>query len=719
LKSEVPGIVDFVRIYSPGDPVLIIDNRKFIEDKFLEADSSFFRVFSVPLLTGDPNKVLNAPHTLVLSRTSATKFFGKENPIGRSIRVGHDPEPYRVTGIMQDMPDNAHFKAEVIASFVTNPGSADPYWGNNNYATYVVLGPNVDPVEVDARLSDLVRKYMGDIARQSLGITIDEFLAQNKYSIHLQPLRKIHLEPGIIQIGNMLPARNPKYLYIFGSVALLIIVIAAINFMNLSTAQAARRSREVGIKKVTGSSRQMLVYQFLAESFVISFAALVLAVLIVENTLPLFNRLLGIQLQFNLFGSWYHFPAMLILTLFIALLSGSYPAFYLSSFEPASILKGKQPISAGHGRLRKVLVILQFSISMILIVGTLIMIRQIRFMLNKDLGFHQEQMMVISNTEAIGNHIASFKAELLTMADVLFASASTQVPGHGESGKTLVVDGRPGDLMEFRINYVDYDFFKTYGLKTSQGRNFSPSFSADKTACLINESAVRQLNLESPLTSVMLNIDQKLPVIGVLSDFHFEPLQIGINPYMFFLKDDSTNYGYITARLSGNNTKETLNAIESLWDKYAPDDPFRYFFLDQDFASRYNEEKQFAQLAFLLSLLAIIIASLGLFGLTSFTVEQRTKEIGIRKSMGASSLSVFFLIAREFLILVCIAGLISFPVILYAADAWLQNYYYQIKPGPMDFIAGLVISLIVALGTLTHHTLKSSRINTVEALRNE
>jgi putative ABC transport system permease protein len=217
----------------------------------------------------------------------------------------------------------------------------------------------------------------------------------------------------------------------------------------------------------------------------------------------------------------------------------------------------------------------------------------------------------------------------------------------------------------------------------------------------------------------MLNIDQKLPVIGVLSDFHFEPLQIGINPYMFFLKDDSTNYGYITARLSGNNTKETLNAIESLWDKYAPDDPFRYFFLDQDFASRYNEEKQFAQLAFLLSLLAIIIASLGLFGLTSFTVEQRTKEIGIRKSMGASSLSVFFLIAREFLILVCIAGLISFPVILYAADAWLQNYYYQIKPGPMDFIAGLVISLIVALGTLTHHTLKSSRINTVEALRNE
>jgi putative ABC transport system permease protein len=502
-------------------------------------------------------------------------------------------------------------------------------------------------------------------------------------------------------------------------VAILIIIIAAINFMNLSTAQAPRRAKEVGIKKVSGSSRGSLMQQFVAESVILAFSSLVLAVIIIENALPYFSNLLGVKLQMNLFGDWFMVPALLILSLIVGLLAGTYPAFFLSSYNPALVLKGKPQEQIKHGRFRSILVILQFSISVILIVGTIIMARQLRFMLNKNLGFNKEQLMVITRAYAIGTHVKAFKEGLLNIPEVKKVTFSSAIPGHSESGKTYAVEGRTGEVMDFKVSYVDNDFFDTYGMKMASGRTFNDSFGADKGSCIVNESTVSQLNLTDPLNTRLVDGFEKLAVVGVIRNFHFESLHTGINPYLFRLKDDSTNNGYISIRLSAKATAGTIKEIEKHWDEFSKSNPFQYFFIDQDFAQKYKEEKQSAQLSIIFSILAIIVASMGLFGLTSFTIEQRTKEIGIRKAMGASITGIFYLVTREFILLVTISTIISWPLIYYIASNWLRNYYYRIHMSVWDFLAGFIIALAVAMITISFRAIQSAKTDPVETLRYE
>jgi putative ABC transport system permease protein len=719
MLKEIPEVEDYTRINALGGPTIKYFDKKYTENNFIESDSSFFNIFSISLLKGNKKNVLHEPYTVVLSRSTAVKLFGNEDPVDKMIQVGSDKTLYRITGIMEDIPETSHLRANMVGSFVTNRASRDNYWGNSNYATYILLRPKTNPEQVNIKIQQLVHKYMGEMARSSMGISIDEFVSKYKYRITLQPLRDIHFHPGIIQIINSKPASNPKYLYIFGCVAILIIIVAAINFMNLSTAQASRRAKEVGIKKVSGSSQWMLIRQFLAESILLSFSSLILAIIFIENVLPYFNNLLDIKMQINLFNNWYMIPALIVLSLVVGLLAGSYPAFFLSSFNPSVVLKGKIRDNIKHGRLRSVLVILQFSISIILIVGTLIMVRQIRFMLHKDLGFNKEQLMVISHADALGDHVKAFKEALSGLPEVNHVSASTEVPGHSESGRSYSVEGRTGDVMDFRINYVDYDFFTTYGITLSSGRSFTEAFGAEDQTCMINESTVNQLSLSNPLNTRLIDNYEKLSVIGVVRNFHYASLQTQINPYIFKFKGDSNNFGYISIRLTASATSATINQIEKIWNEFVPADPFQYFFMDQDFAQKYREERQNAQLSVIFSILAIIIASLGLFGLTSFTIEQRTKEIGIRKTMGASILSIFYSITREFILLVSISTLISWPLIYYVARNWLQNYYYRITLRPSDFLAGFIIALAIALLTISYRTIKSARMNPVDALRYE
>jgi len=717
--QEFPEVEDFARIISMNSPVIKYAGTKFTENDFIEADSSFFNIFSIPLIRGDRKSVLTRPHTLVISKSTAERIFGKSDPVDKMLKVGNDGEYYRITGVMQDIPETSHLRANMIGSFITNPNSRDTYWANNNYSTYILLKPKAVPEQVSARIPGMIRKYMGEIAQKSLGISIDEFINKNKYNYELQPLGKIHFNTAITQNVGEKPAGNPKYLYIFGCVAILIIIIASINFMNLSTAQASQRAREVGIKKVSGSSRGLLIRQFTSESVILSLVSLIFAIILIENTLPFFNNLLGIKLQLNLLDKWWTIPSLLTFSILVGLLAGTYPAFYLSSFNPSSVLKGKSRDSMKQGRFRSILVILQFSISTVLIVGTIIMVRQIRFLINKDLGFNKEQLMVISHADAIGNHGKSFKDALTRIPEVESVASSTAVPGHSEAGRTYTVEGKPGEVMDFKINYIDHDFFNTYGIKMASGRTFNEPIGGDRNACIVNESAVRQMSISNPFSTNLIDGYERLNLIGIVKNFHFESLQNQVNPYILRYKNEDQNYGYFSVRLTSAASSGTIREIEKVWDRFATDNPFQYFFMDRDFEQKYKEEKQSAKLSVIFSILAMIIASLGLFGLTAFIIEQRTKEIGIRKTMGATVNGIFYLVSKEYFILVAISTVIAWPLIYYLANDWLQNFYFRIDLRLIDFLLGFAISIAVAFLAIGHRIFRSARTNPVVALRYE
>jgi putative ABC transport system permease protein len=720
---EFPEIEDYLRMNGWGPTVIEYNNQNFTEDHNIEADSSFFNFFSIPVLKGDPKTVLNAPHKVVLSESTAKKIFGNENPIDKSIKVGSDTVKYTVTGVFADIPQNSHFEANTITSFLTNQRSKDPTWMNNSFSTYFLLKPNSSYKTVDAKYPDLLMKYVGPEIQKYTGISLSDFIAQgNKYRFYLQNIVDIHLDTSVQQ--DFKASVDPKYLTIFGSIAILIVLIAAINFMNLSTAQASRRAKEVGIKKVAGSTRGMLISQFISESFILSFVALIFAIVFIKATLPYFNNLLGANLRLNLFAPWYTIPALILFSLFVGILSGSYPAFFLSSFNPYEVLKGSVKNSMQNGRLRRVLVVFQFAVSILLIIGTMIMYRQIKYMLNKDLGFNKEQLIVINRAEALGKKMKSFKETVKNIPGVVNISSSTALPGRTNNNNGYLIEGRKDETVLMTTSWVDYNFLDTYGMTLKSGRSFNESFNADKDACIINESAQKDFKIEDiTKTRFMMPHDSGkvtyMPIIGVVKNFNFESLRNPIGPYILKLQGDNNLWGYITVRLSPQNYSKTISAIENVWKEFVSNNPLQYYFLDADFELMYKQEKQNAQMAVIFSILAIFIAALGLFGLTSFTVEQRTKEIGVRKAMGSSITGIYVVISREVLILVSISALIAWPAVYYWAGKWLENFYYRIDLGLLSFIAGLTIALAIALLTISYRILRAARINPAQSLKYE
>jgi len=724
MEKDFPEVESFCRMNPWGPTVVKYNDQNFEERYFIETDSSFFKLFSISLLNGDPVNALNEPNECVVSESLARKVFGDNDPLGKVLEVGSERTPYTISGVMQDIPDNSHFDADILASFMTNPRSQDPGWLNNSFHTYLLLYPNSDAGVLEQKIPGMIEKYLGPQLFQFLGVTVEEFLEKgNKYSINLKPLAGLHLDPAIDY--TMKPPTDPKYLYIFGSIALLIVLIAAINFMNLSTAKASRRAKEIGIKKVSGSTRRILINQFLTESVIIAFAALVIAVVIVKLSLPYFNGLLETRLSLSLLGNWYTIPALLIFTVIIGILAGSYPAFYLSSISPYAVLRSESIKISGHGRLRSILVVFQFAASIILIIGTILMYRQINYLLNKDLGFDKNNLMVISRSGAIGDRMESFKSVIDDIPGVESISAATAIPGRNNNQNGYLLEGRLDETLLIQTSWVDYDFKDVYNFEISEGRFFDRNFPSDVDACVINESTVREYRLEKPLETVILspaNADgslSKLRVIGVARDFHFEGLSRPVDPYIMRFRTDDLNYGYITARLDPNYTEETINKIETVWKEYTSNDPLNYFFLDEDFATMLRQEKQSARLSLIFAFFAIIVAALGLFGLTSFMLQRRTKEIGIRKSMGASVTEIYILITRNVSILVLIAAVIATPLIYLIADKWLQNYYFRINPGVLDFLAGFLLVFILAITTISYRTLKAARIKPAHSLKYE
>ena len=723
MAREIPEVEDFLRMNGVGPTTIEYNKQVFVEDHIVEADSSFFNFFSIPVLKGDARSLLNAPRTAVLSESTAKKIFGNENPIDKTIRIGSDTLRYIITGIMGDVPENSHFQAAVLTSFMTDPGSKNPVWLSNSYSTYLLLKPNSNYKSVDSKLTDLLVKYVGPELQKFMGISIADFLSKgNKYKFYLQNLKDAHLDPSVSQ-QQFKAASDPKFLKIFGSIAILIVLIASINFMNLSTAQASRRAKEVGIKKIGGSTRGMLVTQFLSESVILSFFSLIFALIIIKITLPYFNNLLGASLKLNILGAWYTLPALILFSVFVGVLAGSYPAFFLSAFNPYEVLKGNVKNSLKNGRLRRVLVVFQFAVSILLIVGTIVMYRQINYMLNKDVGFTKEQLIVINRADALGTKVRAFKEAIKGIPGVVNIASSTAVPGRNNNDNGYGMEGRKEENFLIQTNWVDYDYLDTYKMTLASGRFFNESY-ADNLACLVNESAIKNFSItDYSKTRFILPRDSGktdyLPVIGVVKNFNFESLRNPIQPYIFRFKNENQLWGYMTVRLSAKNYTSTISAIENKWKDFVPNNPLQYYFIDADFEQMYKQEKQNAQMAVIFSILAIFIAALGLFGLTSFTVEQRTKEIGVRKAMGSSIAGIYVVISREIIILVSVSALIAWPLIYYIAGKWLENFYYRINLGAFSFIAGLTIALGIAIMTISYRIMKAARVNPAQSLKYE
>ena len=467
----------------------------------------------------------------------------------------------------------------------------------------------------------------------------------------------------------------------------------------------------------------MLITQFLTESFILVIISLVFALAIIKLSLPYFNNLLGTKLELGLFAAWYTIPVLLLFALIVGIMSGSYPAFFLSSFSPYEVLKGNARNSKSNGRLRRVLVVFQFAVSILLIVGTLIMSRQIKYMLNKDVGFKKEQLVVIERAHVVGNRMKSFKESVKSLPGVVNIASSTAIPGRTNNTNGYMIEGRKDETYLMATSWVDYDFIDTYEMKLDSGRFFDQSFTTDDMACIVNESAVRNFSLTDIEKTRILGIGdsgpEAYPIIGVVQNFNFASLRNPIQPYIFRLQGEGNYWGYITVRISPANYSETISAIEKIWKEYSSNAPLQYYFLDADFEKMYSQEKQSAQMALIFSLLAIFIAALGLFGLTSYTVEQRTKEIGVRKAMGSSIAGIYVEISREIVVLVSISALIAWPVIYYVAGKWLENFYYKISLGFLSFVAGLVIALVIALITISYRVLKAASVNPAQSLKYE
>jgi putative ABC transport system permease protein len=725
-RDKFPEVEEAVRLHKWNETIIRYNNKKFIETEFMQADSTIFNVFTIPLIKGNPETALAKPHTVVISESTANKIFGDKEAMGKSIKVGNYQRYHEVTGVMKDIPETSHFDCNMIGSFVTSRRSQGENWLANNLAAYILLNKNTSHESVEEKIPGLVKENAGPLLKKFLGISFEEFLEKgNKYSYYLQPLTDIHLNPEIE--SQMKTPHSKKYIYIFSIVALMLIAIASINYMNLSTARASGRAREVGLRKVVGSSKNMLIKQFLIESVIMSFLALVLAVILVQLALPYFNNLINTHLTLNYLQEWYYIPALIILALLIGILAGSYPAFYLSAFKPKSVLSGELKSGMKNKRIRSILVVSQFVISAALILGTLIISKQTNYMLNKDLGFDKEKLIVIRSLSTLDDNteIETFKREVNKIPGVINSTHSTMYPGNPNNNNAYKIGSQPKDeSYVFDTNWADEDFLDVYGIELNMGEYFTKD-RLSENLCLINQSALKDYGIENPLEERILSPRNRegdltpYKINGVIKDFHIRSLHKKISPFIILPKSEDTDWGYLTVKLSSQNMASTIKNIENKWEEFANKDPMLYFFMDNKYESLYKEEKRSSSLSLGFAILSIFIASLGLFGLTSFTTEQRTKEIGIRKAMGSSVSGIVTMIAKETVKLILIALIIAWPIAYYFLTTWLNNYPYKTTMQPIDFVWTLLIIVFVAFVTISYQSIKAARKNPAYSLREE
>ena len=728
-KNEFPEVVESTRLSRPREYIIHLNNRNFKESKIFYADDNFFDVFDFTLISGERDHVLKQPNSAVLTEEMVFKYFGNNPPLGETIVIGDDNTVYKVTGVVRNPPDNTHLHFNMLLSMSSFAGYQD-MWGDLSFYTYIVLKDGASIEELEAKLPLLENKYIGPHISMAIGSSWDKFKADgNRFGMFLQPLTDIHLYSNLS--SEIEPGGNPKNLYIFSIIAIFILLIACINFMNLSTARSQNRAGEVGVRKVLGSSRNQLVVQFIAESLLYSALSMILAIGLVQIFKHPFENLSGTSLNLNLFENWWILAGVIILATLVGLLAGSYPAFYLTSFQPIEVLKGENKASKKSGQLRHGLVVFQFAISIALIVSTILVYRQLSFVRQKNLGFDKENTIIIKNAHKLGTHIQTFKQSLVDEAKVINASVSSAIPGyeHTYGGKLYrsteseeadhIVD-LGAEHKFFSGLHADYDYLNTMKIELVSGRNFSPEFGADSLSVVINQVVARQFGWDDPIGKWLYipgeTGDPTYHIIGMVKDYHFESLHNEIKPLVLYL---GMHENFINVRLQGGEMDRTLAGIEEKWYTFAPHVPFEFSFLDQDLDALFRAEQRFGQIFSYFTGLAIFIACLGLFGLAIFAAEQRTKEIGVRKILGSSIVNIIGLLTRNFLKWVLAANLIAWPIAWYAMNKWLQNFAYRINIGWGTFFIAAGIAVVVAFFTVAYQAVKAATANPVEALRYE
>jgi len=725
LKLEYPEVEEMCRFMDIGNTLFKYGEKEFYEDRFYFADSTVFRIFSHTLLMGNPETALVEPQSIVIDQSTAERYFGEDNPMGEVLESGTGRK-YKVTGVMEDMPRSSHLRYQGLLSVTTLSAlrgeeafnSLDPgrFWNIGLY-TYLLLNKNSSMQSIHDKFPGFYEKYM-----KSIGDQINA-----SFDLMSTPLIKTHFSGNI---GSDQPKGNLAYIYIFGAIALFILIIASINYMNMATARSAKRAREVGIRKVAGAYRKQLIGQFLSESLLLAIIGLIIALILVNILLPDFNTFSGKELSFNLLRQPGLFAIILTVTAVIGLASGSYPAFFLSSFRPVSVIKGS---SSGKGKaggtLRRILVIIQFAIAIAMIIGTVVVSGQLNFLRNKDLGFIKDNIVVLElQDSAFRSKVEPFKEELLNHTNIHAVTNSTGIPGDNSWIQVVRVEKDTAMVDDSMIlALVDHDFVEAYGMELIDGRTFDKEMSTDaEEAVIVNETTVKQYGWQdNPIGKKIhwgFELDGSggriLKVIGVVKDFHFTSLHNKVVPFMMFLSDFEK--GYLSLRISSENFGETRQFIEEKWNTFGAKRPFDYIMLDDIWNEMYQSEQKIGAIFTIATLLTIFIALLGLLGLSSFVAEQKTKEIGIRKVMGARLHNILSLLYREFVLLILIAFVIAIPVAWWQLDGWLSsNFIYHITISIGSILLAGLLALAISVLTISFHSLKVAMSNPVDAIKYE
>ncbi len=741
LTSNIPEIESFTRFYKPNDIVVRYEEsnateKSFTEKNILAVDSNFLQLFDFKVIEGNAATALMKPGSVIITEEMAKKYFGNDGAIGKTLLMREDKKPFAVTAVIKNVPSQSSIQFDFLVPVADFPVVKRFSWSWVwlQMMCYVKLKENVQTDKTSIR--QLETKFPAMVKVQAangfkrIGKPFDEFLKSGgKWDLHLMPLTDVHLRSATIGMPWLSHISNIKYIYIFGSIALFIILLACVNFMNLSTARASRRSKEVGIRKVTGSTRAQLIKQFLSEAFLYSFISSIVAVALVALLLKGFSMIIDEPISFQTAFSPLIWFSLLALTIVVGLLAGSYPALYLTSFKPVLVLKGKNLLSGNKKNLliRNGLVIFQFTISTMMIVGTLVVLKQLQFFRNTDMGFNKENVLIITSTNRLGESEENFRDAITQIPGIISASITSSIPSgslFGDSYKAQP-DENASSVKDIGLSsfMVDESFIPTLNIKVVQGRNFSKEFS-DSSSVILNQEAVKQIGWKDPIGKWIDypgGDDVRFKVIGVVRNFNIESLQATITPFaLFHISSKTYNPDFnIIAKIKSQDLSRVINQVESKWKSFASTEPFDYNFLDAAFDSQYRSEKRLGSIFSIFAALSIFIACLGLFGLSAFMAERRTKEIGVRKVLGASISNVVVLLSKDFLRLTLIAIVIAFPAAWYFMNKWLEDFAYRINITWTIFLMAGLSTLLITLVTISFQAIGAAMANPVKSLRTE
>jgi len=718
LMTEIPEVESAARLRGKYENLVTYEETNFLLDMIYYVDPEIFEIFTIPLISGSSTDLLTKPKTIVISESAAKKFFKNTDPIGKTLTFDKKSE-YEIVGVAEDMPANSHWDFEILASYSSLRSANDMNWFSNSPLTYIKVQSDTNEKVLVQKINDMFIRLTDPLFRQMLGVSFAEWEEQgNHYRFRLTPLSRIYLsspkDDAVERKGDI------RYVKLFAVIGFFILLVACINFMNLTTARSAVRAKEIGMRKVLGSNRRQLIRQFLFESILISLLAMVFALIGIKLLLPYFDDFAEKTISMFVLGS-YSYPLYFAIAIVIGLISGGYSAIALSSHKILSILKGNLFKGKQRSGFRNTLVLFQFAISILVILCTIISIQQMKFISNKKLGFDKEQLLVVERAHILKNQLSTFKEEISKSPAVISASGAFSVPGSCSDGSMYNKDNNtPDELYHFYRLCGDYDYLETMGIELAAGRNYSSDLESDKSAIIINETAATELGYDDPIGMNIIEpgSNQKLEIIGVVKDFHYNSLRDEITPVMIF--HPAVWYKELMAvRIQTENVPATIDMLKKSWHELAGEQPFEYFFMDSYFDSLHKAEQRTGRFFTIFATLAIFIACLGLFGLAAFTAEQKTKEIGVRKVLGASVPNIVSILLKQFTLWVVLANVIAWPVGYYIMKSWLQNFAYRIDLNVGYFILSGLITLLIAAFTVSYLAFSAANKNPVEALKYE